>query len=93
MTELISKIVLPLASTLTACVAIYFTWQQSKSNKQHNELSVRPAICSNLYCHIDTLEFTITNKGLGPARVDEFKFYYDNTLIEYENFKKKIDKK
>lgn len=93
MTELISKIVLPLASTLTACVAIYFTWQQSKSNRQHNELSVRPAICSNLDTHLNELTFTITNKGLGPAIVDEFKFYHKDELITYAKFEEIVNEK
>lgn len=93
MTEIIIKIVLPIVSTITAVVAICFTWQQSKSNRQHNELSVKPAICSNFDTHLNELTFTITNKGLGPAKVDEFKFYFLEKLLTYDDFKKLIDDK
>ncbi|MBH0074629.1 hypothetical protein I6F48_03505 [Pseudoalteromonas sp. SWYJ118] len=91
--DLILKFALPLISTLIATIAIYFTWQQSKSNKRHNELSVRPAICSNINLHVEAFTFSITNKGLGPAKVDEFKFFYDDELIGYENFEKIINEK
>lgn len=39
------------------------------------------------------LTFTITNKGLEPAKVDEFKFYYRNELITYDDFSALIDDK
>ncbi|WOC25844.1 hypothetical protein LY624_14880 [Pseudoalteromonas sp. N1230-9] len=93
MVEFILKLIFPLTSTLLAGLAIYFTWQQSKSNRQHNELSVRPAICSNFDTHQNELNFTITNKGLGPAIVDEFKFYHKNELITYSKFEEIINEK
>lgn len=93
MTELIFKVAFPLASTILAGVAIYFTWQQSRSNRLHNELSIRPAICSNVEPKVEHFTFSITNKGLGPAKVDAFKFFHEDKLISYELFERIINEK
>ena len=87
------KIFLAIIPIVISGYAVWLSTKQAKIMRIHNELSVRPAMCSNLDTHKNVLTFTITNKGLGPAKVDEFKFYYRNKLITYDDFSALIDDK
>ncbi|TMP70396.1 hypothetical protein CWB76_10635 [Pseudoalteromonas sp. S1609] len=87
------KIFLAIIPIVISGYAVWLSTKQATVMRIHNELSVRPAMCSNLVLHKNVLTFTITNKGLGPAKVDEFKFYYLEKLLTYDDFKKLIDDK
>lgn len=53
-------------STAIAVIALIVSINESKYNKEHNALSVRPAILIDS----DTFNISVRNGGLGPAFID-----------------------
>tara|TARA_B100001059_G_C17812631_1_gene573206 strand:- start:645 stop:1202 length:558 start_codon:yes stop_codon:yes gene_type:complete len=80
-------------SLAVALTAVVFTIKQSKASIKHNRLSVRPVICHNFDNPNDTLIYSITNKGLGTARVSEFRFIFHDQILNYEEFESEFRKK
>ncbi|GMM85237.1 hypothetical protein [Pseudoalteromonas sp. MTN2-4] len=80
---LITAVASCIAAIISAAIAIY----QSYSNKLHQEASVVPYIADKLnLLELDfgTATFSICNKGLGPAIVKAYDYYWDGKQIEYK---------
>lgn len=82
-----------LVSLALAFTAVVFTIKQSKASIEHNRLSVRPVICDNFDNLNDTVIYSITNKGLGTAKVSEFRFIFYGKEFNYEEFEIEFKKK
>ena len=81
-----------LVSLAVAFTALVFTIKQSKATIKHNRLSVTPVICDNLDLFDNTVMYSITNKGLGTAKVNDFRFNYRGTILDFEKFEEEFKK-
>ena len=80
------------ASMATAAVALVFTVQQARSQREHNCLSVKPYLTSCLGYYEDkdpyTFSLTIKNDGLGPALIKDFAYHTtDPAAKHYHSFR------
>ncbi|NUZ10078.1 hypothetical protein HUZ36_04730 [Pseudoalteromonas sp. McH1-7] len=77
---LITAFAASVAAIASAIAAIY----QCYANKKHQNASVIPYICDHYdqtSYHKGSISFSITNKGIGPALIESFEFYWDECLI------------
>lgn len=86
---IVVSVIALILSFFSTAIAIY----QSMLNKSHQEASVVPFLADKLnLLHLDigTFTFSICNKGIGPAIVKSYDFYWDGKQIEYKKLESLI---
>ena len=75
------------ASLFIAVVTVIFVIKESRANKKHNRLSVRPILMTSAKLDRHTSRFTMTieNNGLGPAILVKADLIYKGETININN--------
>ena len=77
--------IIAIASLIVAVTVMIFAAYQTKLNRDHNRLSVRP----NLFVgkrtwkedDVYSIRLNLINNGLGPAVVKHYAVYFDSNLL------------
>ncbi|MBO2638287.1 hypothetical protein I6M42_16800 [Shewanella algae] len=74
-----SSDIIALVAVFISVLALAATFWQAHSSRRHNILSVRPRLSSsnNVKQKSDKIEYSISNKGLGPAIITYFGISID----------------
>ncbi|GLK90787.1 hypothetical protein [Pseudomonas turukhanskensis] len=79
-------VLIGLASSITAAVALLMGFWQARATRRHNMLMVRPHLDHK---HVenneqDTYQFEVTNDGVGPAIIKSAQIFVDNQPVNVD---------
>lgn len=64
-----------------AFLAFLLSLWQGYSNRKHNRMTIKPALCHWLHSESSAFNFSVTNNGFGPAVVKDFKLFVDGSEV------------
>lgn len=80
-------------AALAAIMSFVVAWRQHVWNKRNHLVSVRPFLSDfvSTSTRPAAFQYEITNKGLGPALIDEFKVLWQDNQITMTDLKGRIE--
>lgn len=86
------EVIAAISSAIAAAFSGLIAWRQHSWNKSHHLVSVRPLLADFLHMSLLTNEFeyTISNKGLGPAEILDYAVLWGDKKLKWNEAEEAI---